>query len=441
MWRTGGPFKSEAARGRPPFRKTRAWRFERPQRQNTPKMSKTFYLRPHVLAAFRAQTPPTAPDLEEEQRSVAWRAAFPNVELAVVEGTARLFSATPPETFARWLAIRSAITPEDEAKEKILQDEPERATLFPLHDKQMFEFRKTIERLHWIAQEVDLDNDGRDLKKVPAEDRRLLEHTLGFFGVADELVMEGIDEVLSKLLRRKEGQFYLRAQNDQECVHSEAYSLQIQEIVPAERRSAVFNAVRTHPVVALMADWVRWWILAEHPAADVFIVMAFLEGVLFSGFFATLQHYKLQNLFPGVTSLNEFIARDEGVHTLFWCFILKERLRRRPDASTANAVARETVALSEAFFKNAIPSAIIGLNAGLLSQYVRYVANTVLVLAGYQPSFQEDSSPFSFMDMLALNEVAKSNFFEYRVSAYQNIGGADGSLAFELNETPVEGGE
>lgn len=406
-------------------------------------MAATFHLCSHVLTALRAEDETIFParpagfsDAAEAKHIGAWRAAFPAVEPVIVDGAARLFPATSPEVFSRWLAIRSEITPEDEAKEEILQDEPDRAALFPLQDEKMWEFRKTTERLHWLAQEVVLDDDSRDLKKVTAEDRRLLEDTLGFFGIADELIMEGIDEVISKLIRRKEGQFYLRAQNDQECVHSEAYSLQIQEIVPVERRQAVFNAVKTHPVVARMADWVRWWILAEHPAADIFAAMAFLEGVLFSGFFATLQHYKVQNLFPGVTGLNEFIARDEGIHTLFWCFVLTERLRARPDVSTVGAIAGETVMLSEAFFETAIPSAIVGLNSGLLNQYVKYVADTVLTQTGYAPVYRA-ANPFSFMDMLALNEVAKSNFFEYRPTQYQNLGAA-GALEFALDETPID---
>ena len=56
-------------------------------------------------------------------------------------------------------------------------------------------------------------------------------------------------------------------------------------------------------LVARVADWIRWWVVAEHPAADFFAAMAFIEGVLFSGFFATLQHFKVKGLFPGITTL------------------------------------------------------------------------------------------------------------------------------------------
>jgi ribonucleotide reductase beta subunit family protein with ferritin-like domain len=394
-------------------------------------MRKTFFFRPDVVEACRRGEHSGAP------RAAAWRRAFPDAEPAIAGGAAALFPATAPETFARWLEIRSAIDKETEAGEPLLRAETDRPTILPLRDGEMWEFRNTLQRLHWLASEVDLSLDARDLAKVTDEDRKLLWDILGFFGVADELIMEGIDGVAAPIVRRKEGQFYLRAQCDQECVHSEAYSLQIQEIVPAERREAVFNAVKTNPAVGRMADWARWWVLAEHPAADVFAAMAFLEGVLFSGFFAALQHYKVRGLFPGVTGLNEFIARDEGVHTLFWCFLLTKRLDRPPDRGVVEAVARETVALSAAFFARAIPAPIVGLNAGLLDQYVRFVADAVLIQTGNAAVFG-DANPFGFMDMISLNEVARSNFFESRVSAYQNIG-MEGALRFEIDESPIGG--
>ena len=364
--------------------------------------------------------------------SPAWREAFPEAEALVADGAARLFPATEPETLKGWAGLRSDISAEAEAEEEILRGDPRRATLFPLADEEMWSFRKTLEKLHWLAQEVDLSGDARDLEKVGPEDKRLLRDTLAFFGVADELVMEGIDETISKLLRQKEGQYYLRAQADQECAHSEAYSLQIQEIIPAEEQAEVFAAVRTHPVVGRMADWVRWWIHGDHPAADVFAAMAFLEGALFSGFFATLQHYKARNLFPGITSLNEFIARDEGVHAMFWCFILNERLEAPPGEEVVRGIARETVALSAAFFEKALPENAVDINAPLLRQYVEYVADTLLRQVGCEPLAPGSANPFDFMDNLSLNEVGKSNFFEHRPTSYQGIGTEKG-LAFDLD--------
>lgn len=402
----------------------------------------TFFLRPRVVAALlagdEAACPPPRPGAAAH--AAAWAAAFPEAG-ALAPAASRLFPATAPEAFARWLAARSAVTAAEEAAEPVLAPaDRARAAIFPIRDAKMWEFRKTIERLHWLPQEVPFDSDRRDFDLLPADDRRLIESTLGFFGAADELVMEGIDEVIAGLLREKEGQFYLRAQADQECAHSEAYSIQIQEFVadPAARQR-LFDAVRTKPGVGRMADWVRWWIAAEHPAADVFTAMAFLEGVLFSSFFATIQHYKAGNKFRGMTAFNEFIARDEGVHTLFWCFVVRERLRRRPDPAAVAAIAAATVALSDEFYAEEFPVPVVGLNAALLGEYTRFVADTVLAQLGAPPAYGPAGreNPLKYMVALEFNQVAKTNFFEASVSQYQGIGRADG-LRFAINDSPLE---
>ena len=385
----------------------------------------TLFLRAEVLERLPA-------DAAGGRRLAGWRRAFPDIESAVVARAAALFPATAPDTFARWLELRSAIDARAESKEPLLSPEPDRFTIFPLRDTEMWEFRKTVERLHWLVQEVDLSADVRDREKVTPGEFRLIRKTLGWFGPADEAVMAGLDEIAAAKIQTKEGKFYLRAQQDQECTHSEAYSLQIQEVIPPEERDAVFRAVSGDPLVGRVADWVRWWVVAEHPAADFFAAMAFIEGVLFSGFFATLQHFRVRNLFPGITALNEFIARDEGIHTLFWCFLLTRRLERRPDCFVVEGIARETIALSADFFADAIPEPVVGINADLVNRYVRFVADAVLVEAGYAPVYLVEN-PFPFMDMLSLNEVAKSNFFEFRPTQYQNLG-ADGALEFAIDE-------
>jgi ribonucleotide reductase beta subunit family protein with ferritin-like domain len=392
-----------------------------------------FHLRPATLRGIRPDRRAQLPSPRRER----WLRAFPAAEPGLVEGVAALFPATAPETFARWQGLRSAISAQEDASEPLLRAEEGRFTILPLRDAQMWGFRKQLERLHWVAQEVDLSADGRDYEKVSPAERRLLKKTLGWFGPADEAVMDGLDEAAASKILAKEGQFYLRAQKDQECVHSEAYSLQIQEVIPLAERAEVFRAARDDPLVARVADWIRWWVVAEHPAADFFAAMAFIEGVLFSGFFAVLQFFKVRALFPGITTLNEFIARDEGVHTLFWAFLLTSRLARRPDPAVVQGIAREVTELSADFFADALPEPVAGLNAGLLAQYVRFVADAVLAQAGYEPLFRE-SNPFDFMDMLSLNVVAKCNFFEFRPTQYQSLGG-EGALEFAVDDSPISG--
>ena len=371
-----------------------------------------FRLRRHALE--RRFQPAAAP------REAEWRAAFPDAPPEQTSRVAALFPHTQAACFKEWLAIGSPRSGE----EPISADDPQRSTLFPIADGPMWEFRKKIQRLHWVAEEIGKNfyEDKRHYAEAGEDVRAMLDAILGFFGVADELVMEGIDEMVSRLVRRKEGQYYLRAQAEQECVHSEAYSLQIQELVPADKQPRLFDAVRRDPAVGRLADWVRWWTCTEHSTPDCFLFMAFLEGVVFSGFFAGIQYFKdANNRFPSVTQLNEFIARDEALHTEFWCFLVQERVAQAPHPRVAEAVARTTVALCADFFTGSVPIPLVGINAERLVAYVHHVADTLLSRIGYTPLFGSAGNPLAFMEnMFSLNSVAKSNFFEFTPTQYQN---------------------
>lgn len=324
--------------------------------------------------------------------------------------------ATTAETLARWAKIRS---PPPTQAEPLLQPETTRTTILPIQDQTMWMYRKMLEKLHWTAQEIDFSRDAADYATLSPIEQKLIRGVFAWFGPADEIIMQGLDERANALIQRKEGQFYLRAQADQESVHSEVYSIQIMNILPENEREQTRNAALTDPCVASTADWVRWWIKADNSPGDFFAMMAFTEGVLFSGFFAALQYFSTLQRLPGVLAANSYIARDENIHSQFWSFLVTSRLVAGVDPNILIQIACETVELSRKVFYDILPTPLPGLNADLLHQYVKYMADRVLKRCGGQSYFNV-KNPFSFMDGFALNKVDKHNFFESRPTQYQN---------------------
>lgn len=342
---------------------------------------------------------------------------------------------TDKKTLARWEKIGSAITQAQEDEEFMKTPEKDRDSLFPLRYPKLWAYRKKLEKVHWVSEEVSLSKDREDLKRITKEELALLEYVLAFFSIADELILAGIDEVVEGFVQVKEGKYYLRAQSDQECVHSESYSLQIQEIIPdSKRRGEIFNAVKNFPAVGRMVDWVRFWCTKRHRMADVFTAMAFIEGAMFQSFFAAIQFFKTKNLFPGVTTLNELISRDEGVHASFWCSIVRKFLKHKPGTNTVKAIARETALLGEQFFAEAMKLPLVGLNAKMLAEYAQHTADHITGALGYEPTFGV-KNPLNYMEAHALNKVSKTNFFEHDVTQYQSLGKE--SLVFRLNTSPI----
>lgn len=66
-------------------------------------------------------------------------------------------------------------------------------------------------------------------------------------------------------------------------------------------------------------------------------------------------------------------------------------------------------------FQDALPVALIGMNATLMCQYIEFVADHLLVALGNEKEYNV-TNPFDFMDMISLQ--GKTNFFEKRVSEY-----------------------
>ena len=138
---------------------------------------------------------------------------------------------------------------------------------------------------------------------------------------------------------------------------------------------------------------------------------------------------------PGLTSSNELISRDEGMHTDFAVEIYN-MLENKLSQETINKIIMEAVSIEKEFIIDSIPCKLIGMNSDLMSQYIEYVADRLLVQLGYDKIYNA-SNPFNFMEMISLE--GKTNFFEKRVMDYSKanvISGASANTrAFSLDAT------
>jgi ribonucleoside-diphosphate reductase subunit M2 len=205
-----------------------------------------------------------------------------------------------------------------------------------------------------------------------------------------------------------------------ENIHSETYSLLIDTYIKdAARRTYLFEAIDTIPCIAKKANWALKWISDERSTfAERLIAFAAVEGIFFSGSFASIFWLKKRGLMPGLTFSNELISRDEGLHTDFAC-LLFTHLRRRPHPDTIAKIIKEAVAIEQEFLTDALPVSLIGMNSKLMCQYIEFVADRLLVSLG-NPKIWNATNPFDFMEMISLQ--GKANFFESRVSAYSKSG-------------------
>jgi ribonucleoside-diphosphate reductase beta chain len=314
-------------------------------------------------------------------------------------------------------------------------DEKERTSLLPIRHEDIWKVRKQIEALHWTAQEVDLTLDLRDWQTRMSDDQRhFVKMQLAFFAYADIDVLQGLEEVCEGV-DCLEAQMAYAAQKDQECVHAESYALQIDALLTGPERQEVIDAVRALPTLAAMRTWARRWFDRALPVGERLAAFAAVEGVLFSSSFAAFQYLRDLSILPGVTMLNDFISRDEGVHQDFSCLLLRKYIRTRPAQARVHEIFIEAVTIVDNFVRKALPVSLLGMNADLMAQYVHYQADVVLANMAYQPVWHVEN-PFPFMDKSALNKGSKTDFFELIPTQYQNVSRA-GQNKFALDVSPV----
>ncbi|EXJ84470.1 ribonucleoside-diphosphate reductase small chain [Capronia epimyces CBS 606.96] len=308
-----------------------------------------------------------------------------------------------------------------EADEPILQENPHRFVLFPIKYHEIWNVYKKAEASFWTAEEVDLSKDLHDWhNRLNDDERYFISHVLAFFAASDGIVNENLLERFSGEVQIPEARCFYGFQIMIENIHSEMYSLLIDTYIKDNKQKAyLFDAIDTIPCIRKKADWALKWISdKESTFAQRLVAFAAVEGIFFSGSFASIFWLKSKGLMPGLTFSNELISRDEGMHTDFACLLI-QHLKHKPDPKLIEKIITEAVEIEKEFLTDALPVGLLGMNAKLMQQYIEFVADRLLVALGNK-KFYNAQQPFGFMENISLG--GKTNFFEKRVGDYQKAG-------------------
>lgn len=300
--------------------------------------------------------------------------------------------------------------------EPILQDHPDRFTMFPIVYSDMWEMYKKAQASFWTAEEIDLQKDMPHWQSLNDDERHYIKHILAFFAASDGIVLENLLERFGTEVKISEARAFYAFQMMMENIHSETYSLLIDTyITDQQEKTHLLKSIETIPSIQRKANWAIRWIQNGESFAIRLVAFAAVEGIFFSGAFASIFWLKKRGLMPGLTFSNELISRDEGLHTDFAC-LLYRHLNEHPTEQQVHDIIADAVTIETHFFTDALPVDLIGMNAGMMQQYIEFVADRLLVQLGCSKLYKA-TNPFDFMDMISVE--GKTNFFEKRVGEYQ----------------------
>ncbi|EXB95841.1 Ribonucleoside-diphosphate reductase small chain A [Morus notabilis] len=283
---------------------------------------------------------------------------------------------------------------DEEEEEPILMEQTQRFCMFPIKYKPLWEMYKKAEASFWTAEEVDLSHDVQQWEALSDSEKHFISHVLAFFAASDGIVLENLAARFLNDVQVPEARAFYGFQIAMENIHSEMYSLLLETYIKDSReKHRLFNAIENIPCITRKAKWALDWIKS----------------------FCAIFWLKKRGLMPGLTFSNELISRDEGLHCDFAC-LLYSLLRKQLPREKVYHIVDEAVEIETQFVCEALPCALIGMNSTLMRQYIKFVADRLLVSLGCQRKYNVEN-PFDWMEFISLQ--GKANFFERRVGDYQ----------------------
>jgi ribonucleoside-diphosphate reductase subunit M2 len=315
--------------------------------------------------------------------------------------------------------------------EALLTPDDNRFVMFPIKDQDIWKMYKKQVECFWRAEEIDLSKDINHWEALNGDEKHFISMILAFFAASDGIVLENLAVRFMGDVQLAEARAFYGFQIAMENIHSESYSLLIDTYIKNnDEKARLFSAIDNFPCIKKKSDWAQKWIKDNRSSfATRLVAFACIEGIFFSGAFCSIYWLKKRGLMPGLTFSNELISRDEALHTEF-AVLLYSKLQKKINKSRIHEIIKEAVDIEIEFICEALPCRLIGMNSELMSQYIKFVADRLLLQLGYDKIYNT-INPFDFMELISLE--GKTNFFERKVGEY-GLANKTKTDAFEFSE-------
>jgi ribonucleoside-diphosphate reductase subunit M2 len=318
--------------------------------------------------------------------------------------------------------------------EPLLTPNDNRYVMFPIEHEDIWNMYKKQVDSFWRAEEIDLTKDLNHWNdKLSEDEKSFISMILAFFAASDGIVLENLALRFMNDVQVAEARAFYGFQIAMENIHSETYSLLIDTyITDKEEKMKLFQGIDNFPCIQKKAEWAKKWIHDKKSNfATRLIAFACVEGIMFSGAFCSIYWLKKRGLMPGLTFSNELISRDEALHAEF-AVLLYKKLIKKLSKNKVYEIIKNAVEIETEFICEALPCRLIGMNSALMTQYIQFVADRLVVQLGYEKIYNV-SNPFDWMELISIE--SKANFFESNVSSYALANKSKADDIFNLNDS------
>jgi ribonucleoside-diphosphate reductase beta chain len=295
---------------------------------------------------------------------------------------------------------------------------------------------------HWMPQEIGMSADiamWQDPQGLTEDERTIIKRSLGFFSTADSLVANNLVLAVYRLITNPECRQYILRQAFEEAIHTHAYQYCIESLGLDE--AEVFNMYREVPSIHDKAAWALPYTQSlgdpsfntgtpeadQRLLRDMIAFYVVFEGIFFYVGFVQLLSFGRRNKMIGISEQIQYIMRDEAMHMNFGIDVINQIKIENPHLWTAEfqlqalEMIREATELEIRYAHDTMPRGVLGLNASMFNEYMKFIANRRCAQIGLKALFPGAENPFPWMSEV-LDLKKEKNFFETRVTEYQTGG-------------------
>jgi len=261
------------------------------------------------------------------------------------------------------------------------------------------------------AKAIDLSWDCLNWIKLSDNERSFFKHLLVFYSTSDTYVNENVEEHIMNEVKVPE--FKMCMKNS----HSEMYSL-LTDLVDTfieddEECEKLWKALIPSPAVQKKAKFARKWLNSGDTCySERVVAFAVMQRIFFSGSFAAIFWLKKRDVMREMTSANDLIFKMSDFRTEFARTVLFPSLVKKPDKEKVLEIVKEAVDIECEIFKDALPVALIGMKADVMTQYIQFEADRLLGELG-QDKYYDAVNPLLQIQIINTNKRRKREAFCY----------------------------
>jgi ribonucleoside-diphosphate reductase beta chain len=347
--------------------------------------------------------------------------------------------ATPPSSPSPAQPASSRVRAEDK---RIINAKTDVNQLVPFKYKWAWEKYLSGCANHWMPQEVNMNRDiatWKDPNGLTEDERLIVKRNLGFFVTADSLAANNIVLGTYRHITAPECRQYLLRQAFEEAIHTHAYQYIAESLGLDE--GEIFAAYKEVKCIRDKDDFLIPFIETltdpnfktgteendQKLLKSLIVFACMMEGLFFYVGFVQILSLGRQNKMTGSAEQYQYILRDESMHCNFGIDLINTIKLENPNLWTPTFrqeitdLMRKAVELEYAYAEDTMPRGVLGLNAPMFKEYLRFVANRRCQQIGLDQLYPGATNPFPWMSEL-IDLKKEKNFFETRVIEYQTGG-------------------